>query len=178
MSIKNYYINSIVPALIKEFGLKNPIMVPKLDKITLNMGLGEKGKNKKYLEESIKELSLISGQQASFSIAKAGVADFGIRKGNPIGAIVTLRKVRMYEFLERLIYIAIPRIRDFRGFSKKSFDKHNNYSIGIKQHIIFPEIDIDKISEIKGLNINFIISSRTRQESIALLKHFSFPIRL
>ncbi len=172
-----YYKNTIVPNLMKKFGFKSPMQVPRLEKIVLNMGIGGATQDQRLLLNAINELELIAGQRPALSKAKKSISNFKLRAGIPIGCFVTLRKQRMYEFLDRFINIAAPRIRDFRGFSDKSFDGHGNYSVGIKEQIIFPEIDVDKVSRISGLDITFVIRSKSDEESYALLSEFGFPFQ-
>ncbi|MEJ5286083.1 MAG: LSU ribosomal protein L5p (L11e) [Candidatus Kapaibacterium sp.] len=172
-----YYKNTIVPNLMKKFGYKSPMQVPRLEKIVLNMGVGGATQDQRLLLNAINELELIAGQRPAISRAKKSISNFKLRAGVPIGCFVTLRRQRMYEFLDRFINIAAPRIRDFRGFSDKSFDGHGNYSVGIKEQIIFPEIDVDKVSRITGLDITFVIRSNSDEESYALLSEFGFPFQ-
>ncbi len=172
-----YYKNTIIPNLMKKFGYKSPMQVPRLEKIVLNMGVGGATQDPRLLVNAINELELIAGQRPAISRAKKSISNFKLRKGVPIGCFVTLRRARMYEFLDRFINIAAPRIRDFRGFPDKSFDGHGNYSVGIKEQIIFPEIDVDKVSRITGLDITFVIRSRSDEESYALLSEFGFPFQ-
>ncbi len=175
--LKTQYTEKIVPALMKKFGYKNRNQVPKLNKITLNMGIGEAIQNSKLLESGVEELRIISGQQPIINKAKKSISNFKLRQGMPIGCSVTLRKERMYEFLDRLISIAVPRIRDFRGLSDKSFDGHGNYNIGIKEQITFPEIDYDKVERINGLDIAMVTSAGTDEEAFELLKEFGMPFQ-
>ncbi len=172
-----YYKNTIVPNLMKKFGYKSTMQVPRLEKIVLNMGVGGATQDQRLLLNAINELELIAGQRPVIAKAKKSISNFKLRAGVPIGCFVTLRRQRMYEFLDRFINIAAPRIRDFRGFSDKSFDGHGNYSVGIKEQIIFPEIDVDKVSRISGLDITFVIRSNSDEESYALLSEFGFPFQ-
>jgi large subunit ribosomal protein L5 len=172
-----YYKNTIIPNLMKKFGYKSQMQVPRLEKIVLNMGVGSATQDQRHLLNAINELELIAGQRPAISKAKKSISNFKLRAGIPIGCFVTLRRQRMYEFLDRFINIAAPRIRDFRGFSDKSFDGHGNYSVGIKEQIIFPEIDVDKVSRISGLDITFVIRSKSDEESYALLQEFGFPFQ-
>ena len=176
-SLKEKYVNDIVPELQKELGHGNVMQVPKVEKITLNMGLGESVIDKKAIEKAQADLERITGQRPLVTKAKKSVATYKIREGFPIGCKVTLRKSRMYDFLDRLVNIALPRIRDFRGLNKKSFDGTGNYSIGIKEQIIFPEIDYDNIDTIRGLDITITTTAKTDEEALALLKAFNFPIK-
>lgn len=172
-----FYNSQIVPALVKKFGLKSVMQVPKLEKITLNMGIGEATQDQKLLQSAINELELIAGQRPIITKSKKAISNFKLRANIPIGCKVTLRRARMYEFLDRFINIASPRIRDFRGFSDKSFDGRGCYTVGIKEQIIFPEIDVDKVNKISGLDITFVIKSKSDEESHALLAEFGFPFR-
>lgn len=171
------YNNEIVPALMKEFGFKSVMQVPKLQKIVVNMGLGEAIQNVKILDSASDELAAIVGQKAVITKAKKSIAGFKLRAGMPIGCMVTLRRTQMYEFLDRLLNIALPRVRDFKGVSPKGFDGSGNYTLGIKEHLIFPEIHYDKIDKIKGLNISIVTSAKTDEEGRALLKALGIPFR-
>ncbi len=171
------YKERIVPELVKRFNYKSIMQAPKITKITINMGLGEAVADKKVLESALQDLALIAGQKGVVTRARKSIAGFKIRKGMPIGCKVTLRRERMYEFLDRLINVAIPRIRDFRGLSPKAFDGHGNYTMGIKEQIIFPEIDYDKIDALRGMDITITTSARTDDEGRALLEMFNFPFR-
>lgn len=175
--LQEFYYKNVVPNLMKRFNYKNPMQVPKLEKITLNMGVGDAVGDPKLLQNAINELELISGQRPSVRKAKKSISNFKLRQGMPIGAMVTLRRARMYEFLDRFINIASPRIRDFRGFPDKGFDGRGNYSLGIKEQIIFPEIDVDKVARISGLDITFVTTAKTDEEAYALLQEFGFPFR-
>ncbi len=175
--IQEYYQNTIVKKLIEDFGYKNPMEVPYITKITLNMGVGEAVNDKKIVENAATELTRIAGQKAVVTKAKKSVAGFKIREGWPIGCKVTLRGKRMYEFLERLLYIAIPRIRDFRGLNRRSFDGRGNFTMGIKEQIVFPEIQYDKIDALRGLDISISTTAKTNAEGLGLLKAFNFPFR-
>ena len=176
-NLKEKYVNEIVPELIKELGYGNIMQVPKVEKITLNMGVGESVTDKKAIEKAQADLESITGQRPLATKAKKSVATYKIREGFPIGCKVTLRKSRMYDFLDRLVNIALPRIRDFRGLNKKSFDGNGNYSIGIKEQIIFPEIDYDNIDKIRGLDITITTTAKTDEEALVLLKAFNFPMK-
>jgi large subunit ribosomal protein L5 len=176
-NLKEKYVNKIVPELIKELGYGNVMQVPEVEKITLNMGVGESVTDKKAIEKAQADLESITGQRPLATKSKKSVATYKIREGFPIGCKVTLRKSRMYDFLDRLVNIALPRIRDFRGLNKKSFDGNGNYSIGIKEQIIFPEIDYDSIDKIRGLDITITTTAKTDEEALALLKAFNFPIK-
>lgn len=175
--LREYYQKEVVPALIQEFGFDNPMRVPKITKITLNMGLGEAVADKKILENAANDLEMISGQKVVVTKARKSIAGFKIREGWPIGLKVTLRGERMYEFLERLVSIAIPRIRDFRGLSPKSFDGRGNYAMGVSEQIIFPEIEYDKIDVLRGLDITITTTAETDEEGRALLTAMRFPFR-
>jgi large subunit ribosomal protein L5 len=175
--IKEYYQNTIVKKLIEDFGYKNVMEVPCITKITLNMGVGEAVNDKKIVENAAAELSRIAGQKAVITKARKSVSGFKIREGWPIGTKVTLRGKRMYEFLERLLYIAIPRIRDFRGLNRRSFDGRGNFTMGVKEQIVFPEIQYDKIDALRGLDISISTTAKTNAEGLGLLKAFNFPFR-
>ena len=177
LGIQEKYFNTIVPELKKELGYSSAMQVPKVQKITLNMGVGETVVDKKAIEKAQADLEKITGQKPIITKAKKSVASFKIREGFPVGCKVTLRKARMYDFLDRLVNIALPRIRDFRGLNKKSFDGNGNYSIGVKEQIIFPEIDYDNIDTIRGLDITITTSAKTDAEALALLQAFNFPIK-
>ena len=176
-TLKDYYENDIVPQLIKTFQYKNRMQVPKLDKIILNMGLGEAIQNIKILDSAAEELKLISGQKPVITRAKKSIAAFKLRTGMPIGCMVTLRRNRMYDFANKLVNVALPRVRDFRGVSGKAMDGHGNYSLGIKEQIIFPEIDYDKIDKIKGMNITIVTTAETDEEGKELLRLMGMPFR-
>ncbi len=176
-ALKDYYYNECVPALKEEFGYTNIMQVPKLEKIVLNMGLGEAVQNPKIIDGAVNELTRIAGQKAVVTKAKKSIASFKLREGMPIGCRVTLRGDRMYDFLSKLVNIALPRVRDFRGMSPKWFDGRGNYSLGIKEQIIFPEIDYDKIDKIKGLNITIVTSAPTDHEGRALLGLMGMPFK-
>ena len=175
--LKEHYEQNLMPALMERLGLKNPMEVPRITKITVNMGVGEAVADKKIVDNAVKDMEAITGQKAVVTKARKSIAGFKVRDGWPIGCKVTLRSDRMYEFLERLISIAIPRIRDFRGISPKSFDGRGNYSMGVKEQIIFPEIDYDKIDKLRGLNISFTTSATNDAEGRALLAAFNFPFK-
>ena len=175
--MKDFYQKTVAPKLTREFSYKNPNQVPRLVKVTLNMGLGEAIQNAKILDSAAAELAAISGQKAVITKARRSIAAFKLREGMPIGVTVTLRRDRMYYFLDKLINIVLPRVRDFRGVSPKAFDGRGNYTLGIKEHIIFPEIDYDKIDKIKGLNISIVTSARTDEEARFLLSELGMPFR-
>jgi large subunit ribosomal protein L5 len=174
--LQEYYKDTLAPALMKELDV-NIMRVPKITKVTLNMGVGEAVANKKVMENAVNDLTLISGQKPVVTLARKSIAGFKIRDGWPIGCKVTLRRERMYEFLDRLVTIAIPRIRDFRGLPNKSFDGRGNYSLGLKEQIVFPEIDYDKVDTIRGLDITITTSAENDEHARALLKGFNFPIK-
>ena len=175
--LKELYSNEIVPQLTKEFSYKNVMQVPRIEKVVVNMGLGEAIQNVKILDSAVEELAAITGQKAVITKAKKSIAGFKLRQGMPIGCMVTLRKEKMFEFLDRLINIALPRVRDFKGVSGKGFDGRGNYSLGVKEQLIFPEISYDKIDKIKGLNITIVTTAKTDEESKALLRLFGMPFR-
>ena len=175
--LKDKYSSEVVPALIEEFGYTSTMAVPKIKKVVLNMGLGEAIYNIKVLDNAVEELALIAGQKAVIRKAKKSIAGFKLREGMPIGCSVTLRREKMYEFLDKLFNVALPRVRDFRGLPSKMFDGRANCSLGIKEHIIFPEIDYDKIDKIKGLNITIVTSGKTDEEGMFLLKSLGMPFR-
>jgi large subunit ribosomal protein L5 len=175
--LKTYYDETVVPLLKAAFNYTNPMQVPKVEKVVLNMGLGEAIQNIKIIDSAVEELKLISGQQPVVTRAKKSIAAFKLREGMPIGCMVTLRKNRMYDFLNKLINVSLPRVRDFRGVSGKAFDGAGNYSLGVKEQLIFPEIDYDKIDKIKGLNISIVTTARSDQEGKELLKLMGMPFR-
>ena len=175
--LQEYYEKEVVPQLMKEMGYKNPMQVPRLVKIVINMGIGEATQNIKVLDAAVEELAIITGQRPIIRRAKKSIAAFKLKAGMPIGCKVTLRRERMYDFLDKLIHFALPRVRDFKGLSAKSFDGRGNYSIGIREHIIFPEINYDKIDKIKGMNITFVTTAKTDKEGKALLKKLGLPLR-
>jgi len=175
--LKDFYTKEVVPGLMKEFKYESIMQVPRIEKITLNMGVGEAVADKKVMEFAVADMTKISGQKPVVTHARKSIAGFKIRDGYPVGCKVTLRKDKMYEFLDRLVSIALPRVRDFRGLSGKSFDKNGNYNFGIKEQIIFPEIEYDKIDAIRGMNITVTTTAKTNEEARALLKAFSFPIK-
>jgi large subunit ribosomal protein L5 len=176
-TLKKKYVEEIVPALKEHFKYKSVMQVPKLEKICLNQGLGQAVADKKVMESALNDMSLIAGQKAVSSYSKKDISNFKLRKGMPIGARVTLRGDKMYEFLERLIAVALPRVRDFRGVSPKGFDGRGNYNLGVTEHIIFPEIDIDKVNKILGMDITFVTSAESNEEGLALLKQFGMPFK-
>ncbi len=171
------YKQEIIPQLMKQFNYKNIMQVPKLHKITINMGVGKAAQDPKLLEDALKDLEVIAGQKPAIRKAKKAISNFKLRQGMAIGCMVTLRGARMYEFLDRLINIALPRVRDFRGVSDKSFDGRGNYTLGIKEHIIFPEINVDKVNRIYGMDISIVTTAKTDAEAYELLKAFGVPFR-
>lgn len=175
--LKNIYKETILPALVEQFKYKSVMQVPRITKITLNMGVGGAVADKKVLQSALSDMQKISGQKPVITLARKSIAGFKIRDDMPIGCKVTLRSDRMYEFLDRLISISIPRIRDFRGLSPKSFDGRGNYSMGVKEQIIFPEIDYDKIDALRGMDITISTTAQTNEEGLALLKLFNFPFK-
>ncbi len=175
--LRGKYSEEVVPGLSKRFGYKNVMQVPKLTKIVLNMGLGEAITNAKILDSASDEINRITGQKPVITKARRSIANFKLREGMPIGCTVTLRREKMWEFLDRLVSFALPRVRDFKGVSKKGFDGRGNYSLGIREQIIFPEIDYDKIDKIKGLNATFVTSAGTDEEGFELLKMLGMPFR-
>jgi len=173
--LKDQYKNEIVDAMMKKFGYKNIMQVPKLDKIVVNMGVGEAKENAKVLESAVKDMETITGQKAILTKAKKSVANFKLREGMPIGAKVTLRGERMYEFLDRLFNVALPRVRDFRGINPNGFDGRGNYNMGLKEQLIFPEIEYDKIDKVRGMDICFVTTAKTDEEARELLKLMGAP---
>jgi len=177
MSNREYYQNEVVPALIETYAYKNRLQVPKLEKIVVNMGLGEAIQNIKILDSARQELMEITGQAPVITRAKKSVAAFKVREGMPIGCMVTLRRQRMYDFFNKLVNFSLPRVRDFRGVSGKAFDGHGNYTLGIKEQLIFPEIDYDKIETFKGMNITIVTSAKSNEEGRELLRLMGMPFR-
>ncbi len=175
--LQEYYEKEVVSQLIKEFGYKNPMQVPRLVKIVINMGLGEATQNIKILDSAMEELALITGQRPIIRRARKSIAAFKLRAGMPIGCKVTLRRTRMYDFFDKLVHFALPRVRDFKGVSDKSFDGRGNYTLGIREHIIFPEINYDKIDKVKGMNVTFVTTAKTDEEGKALLEKLGMPFR-
>lgn len=171
------YSKDIIPSLMKAFNYKSIMQVPKLEKIVVNMGVGAAVADQKIMEEAVKELETVTGQKASIRKAKKAISNFKLREGMNIGAMVTLRKEKMYEFLDRLINVALPRVRDFRGLSDKSFDGRGNYTLGVKEQIIFPEINVDKITKVMGMDITFVTTAKSDNEAYELLKAFGIPFR-
>jgi large subunit ribosomal protein L5 len=175
--LREKYLNEIVPAMMKQFNYSSVMEVPKIVKISLNQGVGAAITDKKLLDSSIEELSAIAGQKAVKTVSRKDISNFKLRRGMAIGARVTLRRDRMYEFLDRLISVSIPRIRDFRGINDKGFDGRGNYSFGVSEQLIFPEINIDKINKIQGMNITIVTTAKTDEEAFALLKEFGLPFK-
>ena len=175
--LKETYFQQIVPALMKEFSYKNPMQVPRLERVILNVGMGEAIQNVKLLESAVTEMGVITGQRPVVTKAKKAIAGFKLRQGMPIGAKVTLRSDQMYEFVDRLVSIALPRIRDFKGVSPKAFDGRGNYTLGLKEQLIFPEIPYDSVASIHGMDITFVTSAITNDEGKALLRHLGMPFR-
>ena len=175
--LRDKYRNEIVPALMKQFNYKSAMQVPKLVKISINQGVGQAITDKKLLDATIEEMTLIAGQRAVKTYSKKDISNFKLRKGMGIGARVTLRRERMYEFLDRLVSVSIPRIRDFRGINDKGFDGRGNYTFGITEQLIFPEINIDQVNRIQGMNMTFVTTAKTDEEAFALLKEFGLPFK-
>lgn len=175
--LHTYYTETVVPQLVKQFGYKSVMEVPRITKITLNMGVGEAVADKKIMEHAVGDMQKIAGQKPVVTKSKKSIAGFKIRDGYPIGCMVTLRASRMYEFLDRLVTVSLPRVRDFRGISAKSFDGRGNYNMGVKEQIIFPEIEYDKIDTIRGMNISITTTAKTDEEARALLAAFKFPFK-
>ncbi len=173
--LKSKYQDTVVPAMIEEFGYKNAMQVPRLEKITINVGVGEATQNAKAIDATVAEITAIAGQKPVVTRAKKAIANFKLREGIPIGCMVTLRRERMYEFLDRLIHVALPRVRDFKGVSARSFDGRGNFSLGLTEQIIFPEIQADKVEKSRGMTISITTTAETDQEGRALLRHFGMP---
>jgi len=175
--LKDYYLKTVVPALVKEFNYKNPMQVPKMEKIVINMGLGEAISNVKIIEGAVQEMAAITGQKPIINKAKKSIATFKLRQGMPIGCSVILRKNNMYEFFDRLVNAALPKVRDFRGISPNAFDGRGNFSIGLQEQTIFPEIEYDKVEKVKGMNITIVTTARTDDEARLLLKLMGVPFK-
>jgi large subunit ribosomal protein L5 len=173
--LKSKYLNDVVPAMMQEFSYKNSMQVPRLEKITLNVGLGEATQNAKAMDSTVVEITAIAGQKPVVTKAKKAIANFKLREGVPIGCMVTLRRDRMFEFLDRLVHVALPRVRDFKGISDRSFDGHGNYSLGLREQIIFPEIHADKVDKPRGMTITITTTAKTDQEGRVLLKLMGLP---
>ncbi|NRA35316.1 MAG: 50S ribosomal protein L5 [Polyangiaceae bacterium] len=175
--LKTRYLKDIVPALMKQFEYKNQMQVPRIQRVVLNMGLGQAVGNPKIIDAAVKEVAAIAGQQPVVTRAKKSIAGFKLREGMPIGVMVTLRRERMWEFVDRLISVTLPRVRDFRGISPKGFDGAGNYTLGLKEQLVFPEIDFDKVDVIKGMNITFVTTAKTNEEGRELLRKLGMPFR-
>jgi len=175
--LKEHYLKNVVPAMTKEFGYSNHMAVPKIEKISVNIGLGEATQNPKLMDGAVNELGAITGQRPVITKAKKSISQFKLREGMSIGCMTTLRGERMYEFLDRLVNVTLPRVRDFRGVSAKSFDGRGNYTLGLKDQLIFPEIDYNKVEKSKGMNISITTTARTDAEGLSLLKHMGMPFR-
>jgi large subunit ribosomal protein L5 len=175
--LKEYYLKKVVPALVKEFDYKNPMQVPKMKKIVINMGLGEAIQNIKIMDSAVQQLAAITGQKPIINKAKKSIATFKLRQGMPVGCSVTLRKKIMYEFFDRLVNVALPKVRDFRGISPNAFDGRGNFSIGLQEQIIFPEVDYDKVEKIKGMNVTIVTTAKTDTEARFLLKKMGVPFK-
>ena len=176
-NLEKVYVDQVIAAMVQEFGYKNPMQVPRLERVILNVGMGEAIQNVKLLENAVTEMGVITGQRPVVTKAKKAIAGFKLRQGMPIGAKVTLRSDRMYEFVDRLVSIALPRIRDFKGVSPKAFDGRGNYTLGLKEQLIFPEIPYDSVASIHGMDITFVTSAITNDEGKALLRHLGMPFR-
>lgn len=177
MSFKEHYQSEVVPSLVKEFNYTSVMQAPKVEKIVVNMGVGDAINNSRFLDNAVEELTLITGQKPVVTRAKRSIANFKLREEMPIGCKVTLRGEKMYDFLEKLIRVALPRVRDFRGVSGKAFDGRGNYTLGVKEQLIFPEIDFDKVDKVRGMDITIVTSAETDQEGYALLKAFGMPFK-
>ena len=175
--LQRYYLDQVRSRLLQEFGYSTPMQVPNLEKIVLNVGIGEAAKNAKLLDSVVQELGLITGQKAVVRRARKAISNFGLRQGMPIGVAVTLRRERMWEFVDRFINVAVPRIRDFRGLPSRSFDGRGNYTLGVKEQLIFPEIDYDKVQKIHGMDITFVTTAVNDEEGLALLRELGMPFR-
>ncbi len=175
--LQGKYQKEVIPSLIKQFGYKSPMQVPRVLKVNLNQGVNGSVNDKKLIDVAVEEMSRIAGQKAVATLSKKDISNFKLRKAMPVGARVTLRGVKMYEFIDRLVSVALPRVRDFRGVSEKAFDGRGNYTLGITEQIIFPEVDIDKVTKINGMDITFVTSARTNEEAMALLKEMGMPFR-
>ena len=173
--LKAKYQNDVVPAMMKEFGYKNSMQVPRLEKITVNVGVGEATQNAKAIDATVADITAITGQKPVVTRAKKAIANFKLREGVPIGCMVTLRRERMYEFLDRLIHVALPRVRDFKGISSRAFDGRGNYSLGLREQIIFPEIHADRVEKTRGMTVTIATTARTDQEGLALLRFMGMP---
>ena len=175
--LKKYYIETIVPKLIEQFKYQNIHQVPAIEKLVINRGIGDASQNQKIVESSLKEIALIAGQKGVVTRSKKAIAGFKLRQQSAVGVVVTLRDERMYSFLDRLIHLALPRVRDFQGINPKSFDKHGNYSLGLEEQLMFPEIEYDKIDQIRGMDISIVTTAKKQEEGLALLKEFGLPFK-
>jgi large subunit ribosomal protein L5 len=175
--LKKQYVQSIVPKLVEQFKFKNVHEVPKIEKIVINRGIGSASQNQKTVDAALKELGMIAGQKGVITRSKKAIAGFKLREKMPVGVVVTLRGERMYGFLDRLIHLALPRVRDFQGINPKSFDKHGNYSLGLEEQLMFPEIEYDKIDQIRGMDISIVTTANKQEEGLALLKEFGLPFK-
>ena len=174
-AFKEYYVNEVVPAMVAKFSYKNIMEVPKIEKIVINMGLGEAKDNSKAIDNAVNDMTIISGQKPIVTKARKSIANFKLREGMPIGCKVTLRGEKMYEFVDRLVNLALPRVRDFRGVNPNSFDGRGNYALGIKEQLIFPEIEYDKVDKVRGMDVIFVTTAKTDEEARELLKQFNMP---
>ncbi|MDQ7031211.1 MAG: 50S ribosomal protein L5 [Desulfonauticus sp.] len=177
MRLEELYKEKVVPHLMKEFGYKSPMEVPRIEKVSLNMGLGEGSQNNKLIQEAVQELTFIAGQKAVITRAKKSIAGFKLREGQPIGVRVTLRRERMWAFLDKLFNVALPRVRDFRGIPDRGFDGRGNFTLGIREHTIFPEVDLDKVERVKGMNVTIVTSAKTDKEGKMLLDMLGLPFK-
>ncbi len=175
--LKKHYIEKIVPKLMEQFKYQNIHQVPSIEKMVINRGIGDASQNQKIVESSLKEIALIAGQKGVVTRSKKAIAGFKLRQQSAVGVVVTLRDERMYSFLDRLIHLALPRVRDFQGISPKSFDKHGNYSLGLEEQLMFPEIEYDKIDQIRGMDISIVTTAKKQEEGLALLKEFGLPFK-
>nr|YP_009184969.1 ribosomal protein L5 [Hafniomonas laevis]ALO63062.1 ribosomal protein L5 [Hafniomonas laevis] len=175
--LKKYYTETIVPKLIEQFKYQNVHQVPAIEKMVINRGIGDASQNQKIVESSLKEIALIAGQKGVVTRSKKAIAGFKLRQQSAVGVVVTLRDERMYSFLDRLIHLALPRVRDFQGISPKSFDKHGNYSLGLEEQLMFPEIEYDKIEQVRGMDISIVTTAKKQEEGLALLKAFGLPFK-
>ena len=175
--LKKYYSETIVPKLIEQFKYENMHQVPAIEKLVINRGIGDASQNQKIVESSLKEIAVIAGQKGVVTRSKKAIAGFKLRQQSAVGVVVTLRNERMYSFLDRLIHLALPRVRDFQGINPKSFDKHGNYSLGLEEQLMFPEIEYDKIDQIRGMDISIVTTAKNQEEGLALLKEFGLPFK-
>lgn len=175
--LKKYYVETIIPKLMEQFKYQNIHQVPSIEKMVINRGIGDASQNQKIVESSLKEIALIAGQKGVVTRSKKAIAGFKLRQQSPVGVVVTLRSSRMYSFLDRLIHLALPRVRDFQGIRPKSFDKHGNYCLGLEEQLMFPEIEYDKIDQIRGMDIAIVTTAKKQEEGLALLKAFGLPFK-